>query len=165
MMVSAATSMFPRSKVAHIALQAASSRADEVDMQYQCAGEHINRLENDLVEVPAEIELQTLDSETARTRLTDNENSWAKSREEVDSFRAFATGTLGQLGDLHRDLKADEDRHLRGHSEKLQAVEAKVQSFRMMLRDVSKRLDESTAKLNDERCPNREQETENSSPL
>jgi chromosome segregation ATPase len=148
-----------------LALQAASSRADEVDMQYQRAREQINRLENDLVEVRAEIELRTLESETARTRLTDAENSWAKSREEVDGFRALTTGTLGQLVDLHRDLKADEDRHLRGHSEKLQAVEAEAQSFRMMLRDVSQRLDESTAKLNDERRRNREQETENSSLL
>ena len=148
-----------------IALQAASSRADEVDMQYQRAREQINRLENDLVEVRAEIELRSLESETARTRLTDAENSWAKSREEVDGFRALTTGTLGQLVDLHRDLKADEDRHLRGHSEKLQAVEAEAQSFRMMLRDVSQRLDESTAKLNDERRRNREHETENSSLL
>jgi chromosome segregation ATPase len=145
-----------------IALQAASSRADEVNMQYQRAREQINRLENDLVEVRGEIELRTLESETARGRLTDAENSWAKSREEVDGFRALTTGTLGQLLDLHRDLKADEDRHLRGHSEKLQAVEAEAQSLRMMLRDVSQRVDESTAKLNDERRRNREHETENS---
>ena len=146
-----------------IALQAASSRADEVDVQYQRAREQINRLENDLVEVRGEIELRTLECETARARLTDAENSWAKSREEVDGFRALTTGTLGQLLDLHRDLKADEDRHLRGHSEKLQAVEAEAQSLRLMLRDVSQRIDESTAKLNDERRRNREHETENSS--
>lgn len=134
-MVSAVTWMFPKSKVARIALQAASSRTDKVDMQYQRTREQIIILENDVVEVRAEIELRTLESETARTPLTD------------------------------ADIKADEDRHLLGHSEKLQVVEAKVQSFRMMLRDVSQRLDESTAKLNDEHCPNLEQETENSSLL
>ena len=145
-----------------IALQAASSRADEVDMQYQRAREQINRLENDLVEVRGEIELRTLESETARGRLTDAENSWAKSREEVDAFRALTTGTLGQLLDLHRDLKADEDRHLRGHSEKLQAIEAEAQTLRTMVREASQRIDESTSKLNDERRRNREHESENS---
>lgn len=145
-----------------LALQTASSRADEVNMQYQRAREKINILENDLIEVRGEIELRTLESETARARLTETENSWAKSREEVDGFRALTTGTLGQLLDLHRDLKADEDRHLRGHSEKLQAAEAEAQSLRMMLREVSQRNDESANKLNDERRRNREHETENS---
>jgi len=145
-----------------IALQTASSRADEVDIQYQRAREQINTLENDLVEVRGEIELRTLESETARTRLTETENSWAKSREEVDAFRALTTGALGQLLDLHRDLKADEDRHLRGHSEKLQAVEAEAQSLRLILREVSQRIEESTVKLNEERRRSREHETENS---
>ena len=145
-----------------IALQDTSSRTDDVSMQYQRAREQIKRLENDLVEARGEIELRTLEAETARARLTDAENSWAKSREEVDGFRALTTGTLGQLLDLHRDLKADEDRHLRGHSEKLQAVETEAQSLRMRLREVSQNIDEMTSKLNDERRQNREHETENS---
>lgn len=145
---------------ARTALQAASARSAEVDMQYQRAREQIATLEADLGELRGELETRTAEIETARARLTDVENSWAKSREEADAFRALTTGSLGELLDSHRDIKADEDRFVRGHSEKVQAVEAEAQSLRLMLREATQRVDESQSKLNDERRRVRELESE-----
>lgn len=143
-------------------LTTASSRATDLDAQYLRAQEMIKTLEADLAELRGEIETRATEAEAARARLTDVENSWAKSREEADSYRALTTGTLGQLLDSHKDLKADEDRLLRGHSEKLQAVEAEAQSLRMMVREANQRVDEAQSKLGEERKKIRELETDNS---
>lgn len=145
---------------ARIALTASSARAVEVDMQFQRAQEQIKVLEADLAELRGEVETRTAEAEAARARLTDAENSWAKSREEADAFRALTTTSLGELLDTHRDLKADEDRLLRGHSEKIQAVEAEAQSLRMMLREAGQRADDASNKLGEERKRSREQEGE-----
>lgn len=147
---------------ARVALQAASSRAEEVDIQYQRAREQIGTLEADLAELRGEIEARTADAESARARLTDVENSWAKSREEADAFRALTTGSLGELMDSHRDLKTDEDRMTRGHAEKIQAVEAEVLSLHKMLKEASQRVEESQSKLAQERQRVREHETDHS---
>jgi len=64
-----------------------------------------------LAELRGEIESRTAEVESVRARLTDVENSWAKSREEADAFRALTTGSLGELLDSHRDLKTDESFH------------------------------------------------------
>jgi chromosome segregation ATPase len=103
-----------------------------------------------------ELETRNVEVEAARSRLTEVENSWTKSREEADAFRALTTTSLGELLDSHRDLKADEDRLGRGHAEKIQAVEAEAQSLRLLWREVSQRADEASAKLSEER--NRVQE-------
>ncbi|GLB35974.1 putative kelch motif containing protein [Lyophyllum shimeji] len=147
---------------ARLALQAASSRAEEVDVQYQRAREQIGTLESDLAELRGELEARASEAEAVRARLTDVENSWAKSREEADAFRALTTGSLGELLDSHRDLKSDEDRLARGHAEKMQAVEAESQSLRMMLKQAAHRFDEVQAKLTEERQRVREHETEQS---
>ncbi len=143
-----------------VALAASSARAVEIDMQYQRAQEQIKVLEADLADLRGEVETRTSEAEAARARLTDAENSWAKSREEADAFRALTTTSLGELLDTHRDLKADEDRLLRGHSEKIQAVEAEAQSLRMMLREAGQHADEASNKLGQERRRNRDQEAE-----
>jgi chromosome segregation ATPase len=148
---------------ARVALSASSARALEVDMQYQRAQEQIKELEADIAELRGEVETRTAEAEAARARLTDAENSWAKSREEADAFRALTTTSLGELLDTHRDLKADEDRLLRGHSEKIQAVEAEAQSLRMMLRETGQRADEASNKVAEERKRNRDYEIEHSS--
>jgi len=147
---------------ARVALQAASARSTEVDMYYQRAQDQIKALETDVAELRGDLETRTAEADTARARLTDVENSWAKSREEADAFRALTTTSLGELLDTHRDIKADEDRALRGHSEKIQAVEAEAQSLRLMLREVSQRADDSTTQLSEERKRNREHEAERS---
>lgn len=141
------------------ALTASSARAIEIDMRYQQAQDQIKTLEADLAELRGDLEMRTTEAETARARLTDVENSWAKSREEADAFRALTTTSLGELLDTHRDLKADEDRFMRGHSEKVQAVEAEAQSVRMLLREANQRVDEATKTLAEVRKKNREHET------
>jgi DNA repair exonuclease SbcCD ATPase subunit len=147
---------------ARTALEAASSRAEELDAQNQRAGEQIRRLESDLAELRGELETRSLEAEAARTRLTDVENSWAKSREEADAFRALTTGTLGQLLDSHRDLKSDEDRLHRGHAEKVQAMEMETVSLRKMLKETVQRLDDAQNELTQERRRLQEHEAEQS---
>lgn len=147
---------------ARTALQTASSRAQEVDGQHQRARERINQLETDMAELRGELEARTSEAESAKIRLADVENSWAKSREEADAFRALTTGSLGELLDSHRDLKADEDRSARGHAEKLQVIEMETASLRNMLKDATQRMDEAQANLAQERRRTREVEVEQS---
>jgi hypothetical protein len=45
-------------------------------------------------------------------------------------FRALTTGSLGELLDLHHDLRADKDRLTRGHVEKVEAMEVEATSLR-----------------------------------
>ncbi|KAH0590935.1 hypothetical protein H2248_001048 [Termitomyces sp. 'cryptogamus'] len=147
---------------AKVALHATSSRAGEVDTQYQRTREQIGTLEGEIAELRGEVEARMAEAEAAQARLADVENSWAKSREEADAFRALTTGGLGELLDSHRDLKTDEDRLARGHAEKLQAVEAEAQTLRMMVKQAAHRVDESQAQLTEERQRVRESETEQS---
>lgn len=147
---------------ARSALQATSSRADEVDTQYQRAREQIGVLEADLADLRGDLEARTSEVESTRARLTDVENSWAKSREEADAFRALTTGSLGELLDSHRDLKTDEERITRSHAEKIQAAEMESASLRKMLKDITQRLDQTQDTLTEERRRMREFETEQS---
>nr|GAT47851.1 cell polarity protein [Mycena chlorophos] len=148
---------------ARAALTATSSRAEEVDAQHSRAREQIGTLEADLIDLRAELEARNAEADTLRSRLTEAENSWSKSREEADAFRALTTGGLGELLDSHRDLKSDEERLSRGHAEKTQAMEAESASLRQMLKEATQRADQSQAQLADERRRVREYETEQSS--
>ncbi|KAJ7706377.1 hypothetical protein B0H17DRAFT_1156675 [Mycena rosella] len=147
---------------ARTALQAASSRAEEVDVQYDRAREHISTLEVDVVELRGELEARHAEVESVRSRLNDVENSWAKSREEADAFRALTTGGLGELLDSHRDLKTDEDRVARGHAEKTLAMETEAASLRKMLKEVTQQADQAQSQVAEERRRVREHETEQS---
>lgn len=142
------------------ALQTATGRAGEVDEQNIRSREQILQLEADLAELRGDLEAKNVEVESLRARLTDTENSWAKSREEADAFRALTTGGLGELLDTQRDLKSDEDRHVRPHMERVQAMEAEVASLRGMLKEVSQRLEDSQHELAQERRKARESETE-----
>lgn len=133
------------------ALQAVTKRADEVDEQYQRAREQITQLEADLAELRGELEARTTEVDNSRVRLADVENSWAKSREEADAFRAVTTGSLGKLLDSHRDLKSDEDRMARGHAEKVTALEGEINSMRDLIKDSGRRADETQVQLLQER--------------
>lgn len=147
---------------ARIALQAASSRAQEVDGQHQRARETIGQLEADLAELRGELEARTSEAGSARVRLAEVENSWAKSREEADAFRALTTGGLGELLDSHRELKTDEDRVARGHAEKVQVIEMETASLRDMLKDATQRMKEAQDNLIQERRRIRETEGDQS---
>ncbi|KAI0361372.1 hypothetical protein OH77DRAFT_1417617 [Trametes cingulata] len=142
------------------ALDAASARADEVDAQYSRARNQIAQLEADVAELRGELEARTTEVENARIRLADVENSWAKSREEADKFRAVTTGSLGKLLDSHHELRTDEDRLTRGHQEKLNALQAEIASLRDMLKDASHRAEEAQEELSNQRRKAREAEAE-----
>ena len=145
---------------ARVALQSASTRAEEVDAKYKESRDRSVQLESDLAEMKGELEAKTSEVETLRARLDDVENSWAQSREEADAFRALTTGSLGELLDSHRDLKTDEERVVRGHLEKVAAMEMEVSHIRKMLKDAAVRLDEAGAELGTQRQLVREGETE-----
>lgn len=145
---------------AQSALQKATSRAGEVDEQNQRTREQVVQYVAELSELRGELEMRLSELESLRTRLTDAENAWAKSREEADAFRALTTTGLGELLDTHRDLKTDEDRLTRGHLERVQTMEAEVASLRVMLKDATKRLEDSHEDLVQERRKARDSEAE-----
>ncbi|KAL0580808.1 hypothetical protein V5O48_001184 [Marasmius crinis-equi] len=143
---------------AKIALLASSSRSTEVDDSYQRATERINMLEADLAELRGELEVKTAEVEATRSRLVDVENSWAKSREEADAFRALTTGGLGELLDMHKDLRADEDRAVRVYQDKVTALEGEVLGLRKMVKEANARIEESQSKMVEERQKSRDSE-------
>ena len=145
---------------AQSALQKATSRASDVDEQTQRTREQVVQYVAELSELRGELESRMSELESVRSRLTDAENAWAKSREEADAFRALTTTGLGELLDSHRDLKTDEDRLTRGHVERVQAMEAEVASLRAMLKDATKRLEDSHEDFVQERRKARDSETE-----
>jgi len=145
---------------ARVALQSASTRADEVDSKYKESRDRSAQLEGDLAEMKGEIEARTSEVDTLRARLADVENSWTQSREEADAFRALTTGSLGELLDFHRDLKTDEERIVRGHAERVAAMEMEISQIRKMLKDATVRLDEAGVELTSQRQLVREGETE-----
>lgn len=133
------------------AVNASSGRANELEAQYSRAREQITQLETDLIDLRGDLEARTTEVEAVRMRLVDVENSWTKSREEADAFRALTTGSLGKLLDSHRDMQSDEDRATRGHAEKLSALDSEVTSLRSVLKDATRRADEATSELSTER--------------
>ncbi|KZT29228.1 hypothetical protein NEOLEDRAFT_1174950 [Neolentinus lepideus HHB14362 ss-1] len=117
------------------ALEAASSRSDEVDAQQQRTWEQLKQMESDFVDLHGELEARTSEVEALRRRLVETENSWARSREEADAFRVLTTGSIGELLDSHRRLKADEDRMMWGHAEKIHVLDEETISLRVMLKE------------------------------
>ena len=145
---------------ARTALQAQTSRSEEVDTAHQRARGQVTQLEAELAELRGELEARTSEVESLRIRLAEVENSWAKSREEADAFRALTTGSLGELLDSHRELRADEDRHARAHAEKFEAMEMEAVSLRTMLKEITQRLEEAQNELGEERRKGQDSESE-----
>ncbi|KZT24236.1 hypothetical protein NEOLEDRAFT_1208291 [Neolentinus lepideus HHB14362 ss-1] len=117
------------------ALEAASSQSDEVDAQQQHTWEQLKQMESDFVDLHGELEARTSEVEALRRRLVETENSWARSREEADAFRVLTTGSIGELLDSHCRLKADEDRMMWGHAEKIHVLDEETISLRVMLKE------------------------------
>jgi chromosome segregation ATPase len=136
---------------ARSAMDAASHRTEEVDAAYERSMEQVKQLEGDVAELRGELETRTTEVETARQRLNEVENSWAKSREEADALRALTTTGLGELLDTHRDIKANEERFTHSHEERLQVMETETESLRNMLKDAGVRLEECQKELASER--------------
>ncbi|KAJ8488304.1 hypothetical protein ONZ45_g14004 [Pleurotus djamor] len=147
---------------ASAAIQATSARNEDTEAQQQRAREQITSLEADLAEIRGELETRTTEVESVRAQLREVENSWAKSREEADAFRALTTGRLGEILDSHRDLKSDEDRLVRAHMDKVQTLENEANSLRQLLSDTNIRLEDVSGQLFEERRRNRETDTEQS---
>lgn len=145
---------------ARTALQAVSTRSEEVDVAHQRARDQIGQLEADIAELRGDLETRSAEVDQARLRLAEVENAWAKSREEADAFRALTTGRLGELLDSHRDLRADEDRLTRGHVEKVEAMETEAASLRKMFKEATQRLEEVQGDLSEERRRVRQTESE-----
>ncbi|KIP12569.1 hypothetical protein PHLGIDRAFT_97993 [Phlebiopsis gigantea 11061_1 CR5-6] len=142
------------------AVTASSVRAIELEESSSRARDQIAQLEVDLIDLRGDLEARTTEVEAVRSRLVDVENSWTKSREEADAFRALTTGSLGKLLDSHRDLQSDEDRFARGHAEKISALEGEISSLRTMLQDAARRADEASSEFMSERRKLHELEVE-----
>ncbi|KAI0314774.1 hypothetical protein OF83DRAFT_1267104 [Amylostereum chailletii] len=142
------------------ALQKTTARAAEVDQHSETARKQIQQYESDLAELRGELEARNTELEAVRAHLADTENSWAKSREEEDAFRALTTTGLGELLDTHRDLKSDEDRLTRVHLEKIQAMDTEMANVRAAMMDTTHRMEDMQAELTQERRKARESETE-----
>lgn len=145
---------------AQTALEASASKHDELLEQWRRATDQITRLEQDMLELRNELEVRTVECEAARAKLTDVENSWAASRDEADSLRTLTTSGLGQLLDSHRDLKADEDRLLRSHEEKYEALEAEASGLRAIINETSQRLRHAQQETREQRQKVQDLQTE-----
>ncbi|KAL4069765.1 hypothetical protein V8B97DRAFT_1872338 [Scleroderma yunnanense] len=145
---------------ARIAVQTAHSCSEQAEIAHQHARDRIIQLEADLVDMKTDLEARTLEVESLRMRLTEVENSWAKSREEADAFRALTTGGLGELLDSHRDLKTDEDRHARSYAEKAEAMEIETVLLRKIIKETDQRVQEVQGELSVERRRVRDAESE-----
>ncbi|PSR76700.1 hypothetical protein PHLCEN_2v8297 [Hermanssonia centrifuga] len=143
------------------AVKASSSRADELDLQCQRTRESARLLQSELFEKLGELESRNHELNSVREQLIDTENSWAKSREEADALRALTTGSLGELLDVHRDLKSDDDRAERNHAEKVSAMEDEIASLRSMLKDASRRAENAQNELTQEKRKMRDNDVEN----
>ena len=135
----------------HNAMQASTTRGEEVEAQFERAKDQVRQLQEDVHDLRGDLEKRNNEVESLRAQLVDAENSWSKSREEADALRALTTGSLGELLDAHRDMKSDEDRAVRGHQEKLAALQNEIASLRTMLKDATRRGDDAQNDLGQER--------------
>ena len=106
---------------AQSALQKAISRAVDADERSQHASKQMGQYETELAEVRAELGARKSELEAVRSRLTDAENGWAKSKIEADTLRALTTASLAST---------DEDRITRRLVERVRAMEAEMASRR-----------------------------------
>lgn len=144
---------------AQAAIAKAGARTIEVEALHQKASSRIRELEQELAETKADVETKSREMSAAALRLTEVEDSYAKSREEADSLRSVTTGRLGDLLDSHRSLRSDEARTLRGHQEQVRALEEEGSSLRKMLREAGQRVDAAEAGVSTHRDKARELES------
>jgi chromosome segregation ATPase len=102
---------------AQSAMQKAISRAADADERSHRACEQIGQYETELAEVRAELGERKSELEVVRSRLTEAENGWAKSKIEADTLRTLTTASL---------VSTDEDRITRGLVERMRAMEAEM---------------------------------------
>ncbi len=137
-------------------LIATASRSEEVDAQLRQARERITQLEADQDELRNEVRTKSHEAETAATRLTETEDAWAKTREEADALRALTTDGLGRLLDFHNDLKADEERVVQPHLDKIVALEQESSKLRRLLKEFEEKNTETQEEIEGHRRKHRE---------
>ena len=123
------------------AVVAAGLRTTEIEGMHEKATARISELERELAETRAEMEAQSREAETAKERMAEVENAYAKSREEADSLRNVTTSRLGELLESHKNLREDDTRAARGHQDQIRALEEESNSLRKMLKEAGQRLD------------------------
>lgn len=143
-----------------VALAAAASRGEEVDGQLRQARERITQLEADQDELRNEVRSKSHEAEVASARLLETEDAWAKTREEADALRALTTGSLGQLLDFHRDMKADEERTIQPYLDKIAALEQEASKLRRLFKEFEQKNTESQEEIEEDRRKHREATTE-----
>lgn len=144
---------------AQLALDAASSRANDMEQQWQDSRKQVTELEQEVTELKNELENRIQEAESATNRLVEVENAWTKSREEADAYRAMTTGSLGKLLDTQREMRADDERAVRGHADKIRAMEQEASSLRKMLKEAGTRVDAAQSSLADHKDKSRSMET------
>lgn len=143
-------------------LDISSSRLSEITTQWESATQRISELESELAETKMELESRATEASAATVRLAQVENAWAQSREEADALRSLTTQRLGELLDSHRDLRADEDRLLDSHNEKVRALEVELSSLRSLHEEVDQNSEQNQLALSQMRQQNQEFEVDRS---
>lgn len=145
---------------AQTALKAASARADEVEEQWRRSNEQLQTIQLEYADLSRDLETKITEVDNMRAQLLDVENKFAKSREEADALRALTTGSLGELLDYHRDLRAGEERNEREQSEQVRILQTEMESLRKMLHGANSRYEEAQNELGKERLRARTIETD-----
>lgn len=145
------------------AVAAAGARSVELESHHEKAAGRIEELERELAETKLDLETKTRDAETARERIAEVENAYAKSREEADSLRNVTTSHLGELLESHKSLRADDTRAVRGHQDQVRALEEEGNSLRRMLKEAGQRLDAAESGVSHHRQKARNLEIEHQS--
>ena len=144
---------------AQTALKAASARADEVEEQWRRSNEQLQTIQLEYADLSRELETKITEVDNMRSQLLDVENKFAKSREEADALRALTTGSLGELLDYHRDLRAGEEKNEREQSEQVRILQTELESLRKMLHGANNRYEDAQNELGKERLRARTVET------
>jgi chromosome segregation ATPase len=142
------------------ALQHSGGRATEAESLYQSERGRAEELESEVEHLRRELDTRSHEADAATARLADIESSWARSRDEADSLRTTTTGGLAALLAHHAQSKTDHANSIRGHEDKVQAMDQEASSLRKMLREAGIRIDESQAALGEQRRRARQLEQE-----
>ena len=140
------------------AVVAADVRSREIEGMHEKANSRVTDLEQELADTRAELESRSREAETAREKMVEVENAYAKSREEADSLRTVTTSRLGELLESHKSLRADDTRAARGHQDQIRALEEEGNSLRKMLREAGQRLDAAESGVSHHRSKARDLE-------
>lgn len=140
-------------------ITAAGVRAAELETLHGKAKDQVSQLEQELAEARRQLEDKTREAEQASQRLAEVETLHNTTREEANSLRTVTNGHLGQLLEIHRTTRGDEERAIKGHQEQLRALEEEKSSLLKLLREAGQRVDDTEAVASSHRQKARELES------